>query len=349
MKKWLPKLWVVLPLLLLTGSMVTAWQIVKPDKVTAIVSCDGAQASNFACWKQHYTQVVSQQSPEAAFVEAKAAFQTNPFLQSNCHQLSHVIGRVAATKYTTLTETYAHGDNFCASGYYHGVIETVAKQIGATKILSQVNNICAPFKKAKPYSLDHYNCVHGMGHGIMAIESDDIYKSLPVCDGYSDSWEQQSCDSGVFMENVMTELNPGEHSKYLKSDDLMYPCTAVADKYKSPCYLIQPSHALRALGYDFSKLFNLCSQVGAPYDAICYQSEGRDISGSSISNQETTLRNCSLGPTSYARQNCFIGAVKDFIYFHHDDKAGLALCAAVPDTAIAQSCSINAQGYYGTF
>jgi hypothetical protein len=37
----------------------------------------------------------------------------------------HVIGRTALDKYKTIADTYAHGDQFCWSGYYHGVMEEV--------------------------------------------------------------------------------------------------------------------------------------------------------------------------------------------------------------------------------
>ncbi len=109
--------------------------------------------------------------------------------------MGHVIGRAAAKKYPTLTETYKHGDNFCWSGYYHGAIETVAQRIGPDKILAQINTVCAEFLKARPYSFDHYNCVHGMGHGLMAVQNDQLFTALKSCDSFEGDWQQQSCYS----------------------------------------------------------------------------------------------------------------------------------------------------------
>ena len=56
-----------------------------------------------------------------------------------------------------------------------------------------------------------------------------------------------------------------------------------------------------------------------------------------------------LGQTAAARENCFTGAVKDFISYHHSDRQGLALCAGIPDAALAASCKTQATEYYTSF
>jgi len=352
MKRWGSKLWLVLPVLLLVVSGIVAFSIIKSsggkDKVQAI-SCTGEKSSDFSCWQQHYQAIVEDKSPEAAFVDFKSEYNTNAYVKSNCHQIGHVIGREAAKKYVTLSATYAHGDNFCWSGYYHGAIETIAARIGPKNIVSQLNNVCVELNKDGKYSFNYYNCVHGMGHGLMAVEGDNLFTALHGCDSYTGTWEQESCYGGVFMENVMDEINPGEHSNYLKSDDLLYPCDAANDRYKEQCYLMQTSHMLAKVNFDYQKVFDLCSSVATPYDATCYQSLGRDVSGQSSSDQALTVQRCMLGATEAAKENCFTGAVKDFISYFHSDQQGLAMCKAIPDDALASSCHDQAVEYYKSF
>ncbi len=55
------------------------------------------------------------------------------------------------------------------------------------------------------------------------------------------------------------------------------------------------------------------------------------------------------GLTPEARENCFTGAVKDFISYFHSDKQGLAMCAAITDQALAASCTSTGKSYYTTF
>ncbi len=351
MKRLRTKLWLLIPVLVLVGAGIASWQLLQQPakKSQRVVVCTGADETSFPCWQEYYTALVTDKSPEAAFVEFRKAYDTNPYIKTNCHQVAHVIGRTAAKQFSTLADTYAHGDNFCWSGYYHGAIETVASDLGKDKILSEINNVCVSFLKDKPYSFDHYNCVHGMGHGLMAVQDDNLFTALDSCGKFTNSWEQESCYSGVFMENVMNEVNQVESSDYFKADDPLYPCTGVADIYKESCYMMQTSHALLVERYDYSKVFGLCAGLANPFDKTCYQSLGRDVSGQSSSDKQRTIELCMLGPTDEAREYCFTGAVKDFISYHHSDKQGLEMCRAIPDTTLAGSCSDQANRYYKAF
>ncbi len=343
-------IWIAAPICFVLIAAVVAVVIVRKSSAEApIVQCSGATTSQFSCWQDRYNAMVAQQSPEAAYVDFKASYDTNGYVKTNCHQIGHVIGRAAALRYKTLSETYKHGDEFCWSGYYHGAIETIAQNIGKDNIVAQMPTVCADFFKTKPYGFDHYNCVHGMGHGLMAVEDNELFKSLEICTGYKDSWEARSCYSGVFMENVMNEINPGKTSKYLKDDDPLYPCTAVENRYKEDCYMMQTSHALIVVNYNYDKIFELCANVEAPYNINCFQSLGRDVSGQSSSDQAKTVELCMKGPSYEARNNCFTGAVKDFISYHHNDTEGLAMCAAITDPALSTACASEGTAYFKTF
>lgn len=339
-------------LIVLAACLIAGLIVTKPSSFVATIhpstTCSGAEAQSFSCWQNHFQTETKTRSPEIAFVDLKKVYATNPYVKANCHQLTHVIGRAAALRYSSLAETYKHGDQFCWSGYYHGAVETVAQQLGPAKIISDMNAVCADFMQTERYSFNHYNCVHGMGHGLMAVDDGELFKALSDCDIYTDSWEQQSCYSGVFMENVMNEINPGSHSSYLRADDPLYPCTAVADRYKQQCYLMQTSHALIVENYDYTKVFSVCSSVASPFDTTCFQSLGRDVSGNSSSDQARTVQLCMQGPTESAQENCFTGAVKDFISYYHNDSQGLSMCKAIPDTSLSASCTEVATDYYKT-
>ncbi len=332
-----------------------AWQQSRPasksvKSTLAVVQCTGVKSSDFDCQKLHYQTLTQLKGVAAAFVDLKAAYAVDASIQSNCHQLTHVIGREAGTIYGDVGKAYENGDNFCWSGYYHGVMESIAAKVGEQNLSKEANNICASVAADKGrYSFFHFNCVHGMGHGFMALTGDELFVSLKDCDYLTDPWEAESCYGGVFMENIMTEFNSAHHSNYLKADQPLYPCTAVEDKYKTPCYLMQTSHALKLMNYDFTKVFSICGGVAeTSYRQTCYQSLGRDASGNSNSNQVQTKASCELGQNAEAQQNCIIGAVKDFISYYHSDKQGLALCQSL-SADLNSVCTETARTYYKSF
>jgi hypothetical protein len=180
-----------------------------------------------------------------------------------------------------------------------------------------------------PYAFDYYNCVHGLGHGVTIRFGNDPFPALPYCDTFGDSWERSNCYTGVFMQNIVVDRQM-HASVRLKKDDPIYPCNAVAPKYKSACYLGQTSYVLRVLDYDYEKAFDVCDQVEDEFVSTCYVSMGRDISGNFKREAKSVVEHCSLGSPENQR-DCYIGAVRNAVFNDHGRANADALCALVPE------------------
>jgi hypothetical protein len=309
-------------------------------------------ANTYSCYKSELTDITKQQGPESATAVVKAAYNKSSYVKSQCHQLMHVVGRMALEKYGNISDTYAHGDQFCWSGYYHGAMEQVAIDKGFDYIVRNANSICEPIAAKGKYTFYHYNCVHGLGHGFMFVKDGDLFASLKACDSLTDNWERTSCYGGTFMQNIMNEQTPDSDiktgSKFLRSDEPMYPCTAADDKYKDQCYLMQTSYALQVENYDFSKVFSLCDQTPQAYKDTCYTSLGRDASGNSVSNVDQTRQHCMLGTTFEAQKYCVHGAAMDFVSYFHSDVQAKQLCSSLSSN-LSSDCLTVVKNYYSTF
>jgi hypothetical protein len=294
--------------------------------------CSGALATDYPCHQERYQDLVRDSSVEAAFAELKDEHTKNEFVKSYCHQLTHVIGRAAAERYGDLPSTYGRGDHFCASGYFHGAMEAIVAKIGADNILNEANTLCVSLRENQNHSVYHHNCAHGLGHGFMGVYENELFESLYACDALMDEWEEKSCFGGVFMENVMAENNPSHPSKYLRADQPLYPCTVVENRYKTQCYGMQPSYALKTEAGDFAKVFDLCAEVEDDFRPACYRSLGRDAFGRNLSDVEqagSTSKLCMLGEDYEARSNCVAGAVGSSIYHYHDDAQAKVFCESL--------------------
>ena len=69
-----------------------------------------------------------------------------------------------------------------------------------------------------------YQCVHGLGHGLMIYSGDDLPWSLRTCHKLLTDFDRVSCTGGVFMQNLDTTMGT---SRYLSKTDPIYPCNAV--------------------------------------------------------------------------------------------------------------------------
>jgi len=315
--------------------------------VPPTIVCTGPDAADWDCYDTYYNDLTRAHGVPAAFADLKARYGTDGYVASQCHPITHVIGRAAAQDAANVSEAYRMGDSFCWSGFYHGVLEAIIARIGNENLIKELDGICADIPGKERYVFDYYNCVHGLGHGIMAATDNELFDSLGTCDHLTGRWEQASCASGVYMENVIVD-GKLHVTKYLNPEDPVYPCNKSPEKYKQTCYLMQTSYMLKVVGGDFRKVFERCAAVEKPYDITCYQSLGRDVSGQSISDVETTRRHCLLGHDAPARTHCFIGAVKDFISYYHSDVQARELCRAIAPDYDA-TCFETVEDYYRSF
>ena len=304
----------------------------------AVAGCSSDPRLALGCYEQRYRAIVARRGVAQAFIDLKARYGADPELQRLCHAITHAIGQAAMAQYGDVAEAFRRGDNACGSGYYHGVMQGFALARGSTSLLSDLDAACAAVPGKERRSLDYFNCVHGLGHAVMAVRNDELFDALHDCDGLTGAMEQNACVNGVFMENLVVDgAHGGHYSKYLKPDEPLYPCTAVAEKYKAECFDMQTSYALGAVQGDFAKVFALCAGVGAPFRKNCYQSLGRDAATISRDQVAPTVTTCMLGRDHEQRSSCVLGAVLDFVYYYHSDVQAKALCTAL-ERDLQQGC-----------
>ena len=333
---------IILSALLLLGAFGTAYGVTtRAEKAlpfidAATLHCGGGRANDFQCFRKHFETITRAYGTTVAFADLKQLYVQNAYVVSQCHQFAHVIGNTAGEMYPDIGTAFRYGDSFCWSGYYHGVVERAAKRFTIDTIKEHANDLCAQIPGKDRYLFDYFNCVHGLGHGFMALTKNELFTSLALCDSLNGLWEKESCYGGVFMENVMADTR-NHQTKYLKPEDLLYPCDAVGEAYKGQCYLMITSYALTKNGHDFANLFTLCTRAEKNYQDVCVQSIGRDASGQSVSQVEQTHAWCALAKNNEQERNCIIGAVKDFISFYHGNTEVKKLCDMYPED-LAVTC-----------
>lgn len=299
------------------------------------------------CFLNFYKSLVEEYDEKVAVEDLKLRYKENPFIVSQCHPIMHVIGSTASERYPSVSAAYLQGDDFCWSGYYHGVMEGVIARIGEENLEAELNTICAEIPGKDKYNFDYFNCVHGLGHGISELKGNNLFESLDMCGNLAGDWERQSCYGGVFMENVMIYTRYGSLD-YLKEEEPLYPCDAVEEEYKEQCYLGQTSFALQVTGYDFKKIFDMCTEVPDPYRATCMQSMGRDAANQALHDAEKTKNLCYIPQDEQDKDNCIVGAVKEFISYYHGDEEGKEFCQALDESDI-NSCLSVGESYYKIF
>jgi hypothetical protein len=291
-------------------------------------------------------EIMRQRGTGEAMTRLEELASQDETVRSEGHGLAHSMGRLSFAHYGDVAEAFGRCRETFSSGCYHGVLEGYLASLPRLEPAS-ITGLCQKTVPAGSPPLHKFQCVHGLGHGLVANFDADLPKALRFCDALPGDWDRSSCYGGAFMENVMIEwhlrfgqpADGGGHIHYtkksmLKEDDPLYPCNAIADKYRRECYFLQSSAISMFNDNDFGATLRVCDTAPTKYIAMCYQSTGRDISGFTLRDGQRSVDYCLLGDDRYEGY-CIIGVVRDIANFRLSMDDGLAFCSLVPESSKA--------------
>ena len=297
----------------------------KPD-ATKVEDC-----SEQMCLEQAFGNLAFYSGPRVALARFDERYGDGA--DPSCHRVVHAIGAASLARYEgNVARTFAEGSASCWSGYYHGVLERslVRAKSRAPAALGKIaRGLCADGSVRKVPWLA-YQCLHGLGHGLMISTGLDLPRSLDVCRRLSSDWDRTSCKGGVFMENIASSY--GVQSRWVRDDDPVYPCNSVADEDKRPCYQLVTSRILRVVGVDWKKTAEICSGVAKDWVSECFQSFGRDISGQTHRNPAEIAELCAVARRYGGEAECISYAAMDITANFTSGEPATVLCNALSPT-----------------
>ena len=143
-------------------------------------------------------------------------------------------GRAGALRRAMSGSAFVDGSAVCWSGYYHGILERAFAGVSEEDLPAVSRRLCES-DQVRRSDFVAYQCVHGLGHGLMIYTDYDMPLSLETCDALATSWDQTSCTGGVFMENLQTSY--GTRSKWLRDGRSALP---VPDRGRAAQALLLP-------------------------------------------------------------------------------------------------------------
>ena len=276
---------------------------------TTLDQCDDA-GDRRRCFEQAFGNLAYRTSGKRALAVMAARGAEQPDVSAGCHRIAHTIGAaVLAREDGDAAEALAEGDSTCWSGFYHGLLErALAPARSADDLGRLIATLCEPRGEAWP-QFTLYQCLHGLGHGLMLRTGNAVESSLEMCGRLRDQWSRQSCHGGVFMESFSPSLDlkppPFDRAQPLA------PCPTVAQQYKLYCYLQVADNLVRGLEYDWAAVAAACDTEPAPeWRDICFQSYGRQASGTNYGRPSAVAQLCDVAGAG-GKSGCVYGAARD--------------------------------------
>ncbi|OGZ44904.1 MAG: hypothetical protein A3C84_00950 [Candidatus Ryanbacteria bacterium RIFCSPHIGHO2_02_FULL_48_12] len=264
------------------------------------------------CYRDAAKDFVAKFSP-AAIATVFAAHESEKSIFEFCHETMHYAGQESYRRLGNVAAALAEGSTACFAGYYHGVLEGYLTEryatgmAGASALAAEVPELCGERSRFQT-DKEFHECLHGLGHALMFATETDLPASLRLCDTLSSPEEAGWCYSGAFMENSTSSTNKDHPSRYLKDDDLLYPCSILEEKYLPMCYNLQGLYFAERAGYDWQKTGELCALVPRRWQDYCFNAIGQSIAGSSRDPQ-TLKAGCETITDMHLRGMCVVGLV----------------------------------------
>lgn len=296
----------------------------------------------------HDEQIFTQDAALRAYIQKYGPKQTIQELHTleskfgSCHQPAHRAGHIG---YQLLGNKalFEYGPE-CQSGYYHGVMEAYFKDHGTENLKSSLDNLC-PINQNSFF--DH-QCIHGIGHGLLAWTNYELPDALKACDELPR--RADSCWTGVFMENLSAQIAKDANlatksvaesdvhtTKYLSNDPL-YPCNAVDAKYQDSCYFLQTSRMLQIFGQDFNKIAMACAKTPSIHQSSCYASMGRDVGGRLTTDIPAQIKACGNVTNKDYKIQCLNGAVQNSFWDPSGQITARTFCQLLDNSDEKQAC-----------
>ncbi|MBP9669758.1 MAG: hypothetical protein KBE09_05725 [Candidatus Pacebacteria bacterium] len=218
------------------------------------------------CMRNFYDEYTMQHGGDKAFAHLARLQKEHPNLLPGCHYISHGIGHAMLRlggndpfKAFTFLEQHEVFKNVitCGNGYFHGVIEELAKDTqDKDELVALLNPICSSNEIQ-----NRGNCYHGVGHAAMIQTEYSIPDMLYICDRISSRPEDIfGCHTGGFMEHAQAHTD----DVLVKDQKMSFTiCDAQEPKYQAACYLEHSSHfeAFSSDPRNYTRNIGFCKQI----------------------------------------------------------------------------------------
>lgn len=258
------------------------------------------------------------------------------------HALSHLAGE------SLFRQAGLAGILSCTSEYgwgcYHGFAIAAFLEEGM-ELISKAEEMCGVGVVS---ASDSGGCLHGIGHGILAIhgyEYDDLLNSLILCDTLKNSQSKSGCYGGVFMEyNIWTMKHLTENTIEIRplesSAEYIALCQQVPIKYAQSCYMEQGAWVIMHEPV-FAAYGEACAQLLSPQKEYCYQGLGRATPVVSPSYEVLVMKPLCLQIVEAVGMSICLEQVIE-IALTHGAQIDIEICGLqLPD--FARTCERNLQ------
>lgn len=284
-----------------------------------------SSSEQFDQTKNDLLVLLSETDPRITIAELKKRSAANNTVAAVCHDLLHEIGKASFEKYDDYAEAVAYQDDFCNSGYIHGLFEAMF----STGVIDpqDLTELCSEYAiTGRPF--DMWQCYHGIGHGFMYVTGGDLDESLSNCGKHLSGPAVPQCYNGVYMELFNNEILNSEPD-FVDPSDPFKTCTN-ADRGKKDCYLYAPTYFTQNLGQSHIEALAACKDVSPIHRNSCINGVATEATKRNQNDLTPVFALCDTLSRSTEESVCVSGIAVMNVFQTASIDAALSKCATAP-------------------
>ncbi len=229
-----------------------------------------------ACYQEILLTLVKERKIRLAMGTLSRIGEADSDVRRLGHDYSHVIGINAWRPGQDLGEAYEQCTELFQSGCYHGVVQVflTAKGIDSTT----VPELCDGIPSARTNLFLRFQCVHGLGHGMVMLRKAHLPNALAGCDLLPSGWDRDSCYGGAFMEFILAGRGQshGDHAAHVAAELAAADSGATGpppDEHAGHDMDAHAGHEMPADTFAIRRPGDLnypCNVLGEKYQRACY-------------------------------------------------------------------------------
>ncbi|HEX2202847.1 MAG TPA: hypothetical protein VHG91_06105 [Longimicrobium sp.] len=313
-----------------------------PEEVAtwALSGCGGVLKTSATCVERALKSVIEPAGVGKAMAALNVMVERDATIRREAHGLAHSLGIAAYRSPETVGATFAECPPTQMSGCYHGVIQGYFLAQRETGVdAAKLNALCEEQRGRSQFLF--FQCAHGVGHGLMALNAHHVPRSLAGCDVAKDPFVRESCYGGVFMENIVAVTHPhhtaeahaevpaqgeggahdahaGHGASQAADPHAGHGAAQAADPHAGVDHgaMGHAGHGQQAAAEPWKPLdkddpLYPCNVVAPKYQMACYTNQTSAILWMNGGSVAATARACEEAPAGILRRTCFESLGRD--------------------------------------
>jgi len=185
-------------------------------------------------------------------------------VMNDCHVMAHAIGHASWRKSRELRSAFTACSKACIQGCMHGVMEaSMMGRAGARVERGAALAFCDSLGKG---TLERRQCLHGLGHGIMHQQRDNVRAAIGECENLGGRYERDQCLGGMWMQWAHFPVAEGAAGYRAKAPLL---CAGVPEARQPRCAHAVGGAAMFATSHDELLSRAICKDLPAALHEQC--------------------------------------------------------------------------------